>query len=301
MARPLNPRGPDDSAEIAEAANLFRDEPAESERPAAPTPKPSTKKDPGEYELVGGEDDLDFDGAAADIAMPPPLPIERPRRRYRNEDDEEERPTPVVVEEEVELEHIWTRWDEWWPTVLTLVGGALFLFWLIWVTFSAEELGRPILLLLMGGAVLLVLSYPILITLERPVRITPEQALQDYFDALSHWLPHYRRMWLLLGAPSQDEPPFHSFGPFQTYWKRRLGQIKSAHRQGIGPLVFKIAAYKSEKSGGKTTINARYTVEVRRGRGEGHLLATFRDSQRLVRGPDRMWYLTKARLREKEG
>ena len=30
--------------------------------------------------------------------------------------------------------------------------------------------------------------------------MTPEQAVKDYFAALSHHVPHYRRMWLLPGA-----------------------------------------------------------------------------------------------------
>ncbi len=50
-----------------------------------------------------------------------------------------------------------------------------------------------------GGAVgLLLLCYPLFITMERPIRITPEQAVNDYYAALSHSIPHTRRMWLLL-------------------------------------------------------------------------------------------------------
>ena len=72
-----------------------------------------------------------------------------------------------------------------------------------------RALGTTGLILLVGGLGAVVLSYPILITLERPVRITPEQAARDYFGALSHHFPHYRRMWLLLSARGAPRPNSH--------------------------------------------------------------------------------------------
>ena len=81
--------------------------------------------------------------------------------------------------------------------------------WLFLTAFVAylflENLGFLAMIVLVGGAGAVLLSYPILITLERPVRMTPEQALRDYYGALSHQSPHFRRMWLLLGKDGQDE------------------------------------------------------------------------------------------------
>ena len=74
--------------------------------------------------------------------------------------------------------------------------------------------------------VAVVLSYPILITLERPVRITPEQALRDYYGALSHHLPHFRRMWLLLEHGGRISTAYGSFEGFKAYWKDRLANMR---------------------------------------------------------------------------
>ena len=74
--------------------------------------------------------------------------------------------------------------------------------------------------------VAVVLSYPILITLERPVRITPEQALRDYYGALSHQLPHFRRMWLLLSTAGRISTAYGSFEGFKAYWKDRLATMR---------------------------------------------------------------------------
>ncbi len=299
MSQPTPGKGSDDSGEIADVAGLFRDEANEARGPAPASPP--SKPDAGSYSLQG-DDDVDFDADEGDLAMVPPVPLERPkRRRYRDEDEEEERPKVSLLDEEpVELDRVWTRWGEWWPTLLVLLVGTAVLIWIVQATFSLDDLGRPLFLLVLGGAGLIVLSYPILITLERPVRITPEQALADYFGALSHWFPHHRRMWLLLAMPSTEEPPLHSFGQFKAYWSNRLARLKATHNAGPTPLVFTIGNYKSEKSGGKTTLDAKYTIEVRRGSPQGEVLAAYRDSQRLVRGPDRMWYLTKGRMPESE-
>ena len=86
--------------------------------------------------------------------------------------------------------------------------------------------GFTFLLLLVGAVGAVVLSYPILITLERPVRMTPEQAVRDYYAALSHHLPHYRRMWLLLARTGRTSSSYGSFEGFKAYWAEKLRTIK---------------------------------------------------------------------------
>ena len=92
-------------------------------------------------------------------------------------------------------------------------------FYFLW---SVENLAPAFLTLVVGAVGAITLSYPILITLERPVRVTPEQALRDYYAALSHHLPHFRRMWLLLSTAGRISNAYGSFEGFKAYWTDRL-------------------------------------------------------------------------------
>ena len=92
------------------------------------------------------------------------------------------------------------------------------------------------------------LAYPILITLERPVRMTPEQAVRDYYGALSHHMPHFRRMWLLLSKAGRISSAFGSFEGFKNYWKDRLASVREGHAGSLTPLVFDVSEFQAEKS-----------------------------------------------------
>ena len=156
------------------------------------------------------------------------------------------------------------------------------------------------LILLVGGLGAVVLGYPILITLERPVRITPEQAARDYFGALSHHFPHYRRMWLLLSATGRTSPQFASYEGFKAYWIARLGQLHEGHAGRFSPLVFEVEEFHAEKSAGKTEIDARFRLRVLvRGRhGEGPIWSMLLERS-FVRGPDSMWYLNEGTIADR--
>ena len=115
--------------------------------------------------------------------------------------------------------------------------------WAAWVTFivllvsfglGTEHLGILLLTLLLGGMVAVVLSYPILITLERPVRITPEQALRDYYGSLSHHLPHFRRMWLLLSTADGFDG-IRVIRGIQGVLERSTGHMRKGHAGSIDP------------------------------------------------------------------
>jgi hypothetical protein len=168
----------------------------------------------------------------------------------------------------------------------------LALLFVLYFTVGAElyELSGLVFVAGCVGAVLL--SYPILITLERPVRITPEQAARDYFGALSHHLPHYRRMWLLLSARGRVSSRFASYEGFKGYWKTRLDQLRQGHAGPFSPLVFLVEEFRSEKSGGKTEIEGRFKVKVFvRGRRSQGPIRSFAVERSFARGPDSMWYL----------
>lgn len=190
----------------------------------------------------------------------------------------------------------WTRGAEWGSTVLLLAVVGLIVLTTFYFTFSVDHLGASFLFLLIGGAIWVVLTYPIVITMERPIRMTPEQAVKDYFAALSHHFPHYRRMWLLLSTPGKESREFGSFAGFRAYWKGRLSRLRGGRVKGTTPLAFEIADFKSDKSAGQTSVEASFTVIVRP-RGEStEPLESVRVTTTLARGSDNMWYLNSGEL-----
>jgi hypothetical protein len=141
------------------------------------------------------------------------------------------------------------------------------------------------------------LSYPILITLERPVRVTPEQAVRDYFSALSHHVPHFRRMWLLLSTAGRVSTAYGSFEGFKGYWKDRLSQLRQGRASALTPLVFEVVNFKAEKSAGRVRIDASFSVNISvRGQRPAGAIHAIPVSISLVRGPDNMWYLENGTL-----
>jgi hypothetical protein len=195
------------------------------------------------------------------------------------------------------VDEVWTRSAEWSRSVLLLVGVGIGVGALIYLLLLFEEFGLAFLVLLAGGVALAVLSYPILITLERPVRVTPEQAVHDYFVALSHHVPHYRRMWLLLSNAGRSAGGFATFDGFRRYWKTRLAELRGGKSSAFTPLKFQVHDFKSEKSAGKSEISVTFTVRVLvRGRQTEGPIATIPVKTTLVKGPDKMWYLDRGTL-----
>ena len=70
-----------------------------------------------------------------------------------------------------------------------------------------------------------------------------------------------------------------------------MKELRGSRVKSSVPLAFEIGDFRSEKSAGKTSLEAKYTVNVRP-RGESpEVLANVRIVTSLVRGPDKMWYL----------
>lgn len=282
-----NPTGPDpdETTEHAAAEWLFRDDPPAAGKPEPPTVTP------------GGEG---FD--LADTPPPPPPrrphvpppsdpgpvepPIAAPPRPRAD------RPAARRLDSAPAVDAPWSRWAEWGPTIAAMAAWAVVAWTLIILLLSSELYGAALAMFAIGSVVGLALFYPIVITLERPTRMTPEQALRDYYQALSHHLPHYRRMWLLLSNAGRTSSRFASFEGFKRYWKERLAGLREGKAKGSTPLTFVVSGFKSEKSGGKTEIDATWTVEVFvRGRREEGPIATFPSAGTFAKGPDRMWYI----------
>jgi hypothetical protein len=239
-----------------------------SDPPAVPVKPPSAK------------------AAAAPIRENPAAPSAGPRPHPRPRPSQSAPARPAV-------EEVWTRTAEWRQTLVVLAAWAFAMFGLLFFAATAELFGMSVLVLLFGFFGGIILSYPIFITLERPVRITPEQAARDYFGALSHYLPHYRRMWLLLSTRGRTSAHFASFEEFRTYWTGMLDRLRRRSRAGrLTPLVFQVIDFEGDKSADKSEMNARFKIKVlvSDGRDERHVLSVALQRS-FVRGPDAMWYL----------
>ena len=280
--------------QVGDAGLLFQDRSPAQPRAAAPKPV----ADSGEvFDLVDAPDVAADRAPAQTPSVPRPRPTEpaagQPeagRSTARARDDSRLDPSALV-------EETWSRWAEWGTSLIVVGAWSIAMLFLVYIVFGTELHALAFLLLLIGVIVAVVLSYPILITLERPVRITPEQALRDYYGALSHHVPHFRRMWLLLSTAGRISGSYGSFAGFKGYWKDQLANLRHGHAGPLTPLVFEVTEFKSEKSAGKTRIDATFSVRVsvrgRRAEGAIHKVPV---SSALVRGPDNMWYLENGTL-----
>lgn len=228
---------------------------------------------------VEGEDP---DGGLEATSPPPPRVSPRKRDSGRGA---EARPEPRVDE-------IWSRGKEWGPTLMVLGAVGLATLLLVYLAFAASQFGLGLAVMLLGAIAFIILSYPIVITLERPVRMTPEQAIRDYYAALSHHLPHFRRMWLLLSSNGHSSSQFGSFEGFVACWKTWLLGLKGTEAGFGTPLHFDVENVKAEKSAGQSAVKVSYSLLVFvRGHRDEPPLAVFSLRQWTVRGPDGMWYL----------
>jgi hypothetical protein len=280
--------------EIASAEGLFQGEPAA--RPKAHD-KPAAKSD-----FDSGETFALADGSSPDD-LDPPTPVIMPPRPTAKAEERAARPrkaelassssssSPTLEPSDL-VEEVWSRTAEWGPTFLVVGAWMTFVIGFVYFGLGSENIWTALLTLVVGGMVAVVLSYPILITLERPVRMTPEQALKDYYGSLSHHLPHFRRMWLLLSTAGRISTAYGSFEGFKSYWKDRLASMRQGHAGSMTPLVFEVVDFKADKSAGKVRIDAQYTLKVWvRGQRKAGAIHVIPMSIDLVRGPDRMWYL----------
>jgi len=276
--------------EIAAAELLFQDaESPASTRPAAPVI------------ATGSTEGFELADVSEHSAPPPPSSPPAPARDAASEMPAGSRQRGrMVVPEAPAVEQVWSRRLEWGSTFVVLACWIAGIFGVAYFTLGADLLAITGLILLLGGLGAVVLSYPILITLERPVRVTPEQAARDYFGALSHHFPHYRRMWLLLSAKGRTSPQFASYEGFKAYWIARLGQLHEGRAGRFSPLVFQVDEFHAEKSAGKTEINARFRLRVLiRGRRSEGPIGSMLLERSFVRGPDGMWYLNEGTLAER--
>lgn len=284
------PTGPEaeNEPEAADASWLLRD---------APSPEAGPARRP----VVASGETEGFD--LADSPPPSPAPVWTPPGRDAEADagpvPRRPRPSSRAATAST-VDQVWSRGAEWGPTLGVLALWTCLASCLLYLTLSGEFYSLAMLILAAGMAVGLVLSYPIVITLERPVRIIPEQAAKDYYGALSHHRPHFRRMWLLLSNSGRTTSRFASFEGFQRYWVEKLKQLRQGHAGSFTPLTFVVADFKADKSVGKTAIDAEWSVKVFvRGRREEGPIWSLPVKASFSKGPDGMWYLDDGSLGER--
>lgn len=286
--------------EIGAAEWLFRDEaPA---RPSGPSVPRSAEESGEVFDLV------DHDGEAGEDAdpVPPPIPATPVQKRERTASTPREASRAAdapsssrkpMVEPEDAVDVVWTRGAEWGPNLL-LVGACLAAVGiLVYILMGMVLYAAAFLFLVVGLAAAAVLTYPILITLERPVRMTPEQAVRDFYGALSHHVPHYRRMWLLLARTGRTCSSYGSYEGFKSYWAEKIRTIKGNRAGSMTPLVFEVEDYHGDRSAGKSRVEVKFTLKISiRGQRQAGPVSSVSGQMSLVRGPDKMWYLESGTL-----
>lgn len=274
---------PDEEKENVDLGWLTSDEPKATSRKTVPTPPPIASE--GSYEIEG-LDPLAEEGEDSPVVPPIPEPVPRPRKAQPAD-----RPETRSSVKPGTVDEVWSRWAEWGPDIIRLVAVAGVLLVLLYLTLTSFMFKTAFLILVGGGIALLLLGYPLFITMERPIRITPEQAAKDYYAALSHSVPHIRRMWLLLSLNGRSSRFFHSFNEFNIYWNKKLDSLKPAKGGRFNSLLFSVQDFKSEKSAGLTHLEAKFTLQVQERDQPTSPGRTFPVTVRLVKGPDKMWYL----------
>ena len=298
---PRDEAGKKRDPEIGAAEWLFQDEPAGKSARPAKVDAPESRAGEGEvFELAGGDPAEPEAEAAAVVPpipaapardRPPPLPRDADRPKAARSD------ASSAFDDEALVDVVWSRGAEWGPNLLVVGAWVFAMAMIIYFLMGWVSFGFTFLLLLVGAAGTAVLSYPILITLERPVRMTPEQAVRDFYAALSHHLPHYRRMWLLLARPGRTTSSYGSFEGFKAYWNEKLRTIKGSRAGTMTPLVFEVEDYRADKSAGKSRVDVKFTLKVSiRGQRQAGPVASIPGQMSLVRGPDKMWYLESGTL-----
>jgi hypothetical protein len=280
MDDPIPKAGKRKDSEIAAVEGLLDDSgPVETARPASPMIVPTTTE-------------------GFELAEPQPDSVKGPSMAPTDATPTEGRPKGrMTLPASPPVEQVWSRTAEWGSPLLWLAAWCVTALWLLYVCVSSELYNLAGILFVIGSLGALLHSYPILISLERPVRITPEQAARDYFGALAHHFPHYRRMWLLLSRRGRTSADFASYEGFKAYWTKRLGQLRDGHTGSLAPLVFQIEDFRSEKSGGKTEIEAQFQLRIFvRGRRDQGAIWSIPLERTFVRGPDGMWYLNDGTL-----
>jgi hypothetical protein len=197
--------------------------------------------------------------------------------------------TAVFPSEPPGVREVWTRWVEWKEPALWIaaaIGIALIIY-----------LGGMLVTTLIVTAGLGYGLYHLVITLEPPVRVTPEQAVNEFFAAISHRLPNFARAYALLTDEGRQTDDFSDQNDFRAYWIAQLARI-GKFPVWLVPLEFRVEGvtcrYDPEKT--MALLKYRLCVGVRSASTSKSSLAELDARNLAVKGPDGQWYLNDGRL-----
>ena len=235
--KPPPPAG-DDDRRIADAELLFGDKTASRPQPEAPrSPEVAAgrrlcSRGAGRTRPEEASNPFFDEAPVARPVVPPSTPSES----WTREELEPDRRARTQLDDPDSVEQVWSRGAEWGRSLAILAAVVVVTGLVFAWSISAGLYMLALVSVLAGGAVFILCSYPILISLERPVRITPEQAVKDFYGALSHHVPHFRRMWLLLSTAGRTSGHFSNFPEFKRLLGRPARQAPRGARGAIHPL-----------------------------------------------------------------
>ena len=227
-ARPYDPFDPsDDDRDPADARGLFDDPPSEAPRKRPRSIQPDTSGQPG-YDLIDEPEDQPDPARSRSAPLGTPAPSPTPRRN------------PAADVE------VWTRGAEWSGDLIKFLLVLVLVFGLTGWLLSQLFFGLAFLTVLFGLTVSGLVAFPLILTLERPVRLVPEQALKEFYEALSHVRPHHKRMWLMLSKAGRKCRSFNDFASFRDHWNETLARLEGEKSRPrlLNPLRLEVRKFK---------------------------------------------------------
>ena len=269
--------------------------PADDSLPLSPPDHPADSISPG-TDPPSDEEAYELEETNAPAA-PSPVPTEQPpvaeKLTFTAKPRTRKQVKPTATEDKVkpQVTQLWSQWDElryvlMIPLTLVVLGVVAFM------PNSRVLVGVFMVLAGLAGA-----GYLVAISLERPVRVTPEQGVREYFGALDHHLPNFRRMYLLLTDDAKEVPEFHTYQCFRAHWNYRLAQIRPAEA-GFRPVVAKVKKFNAQYTHSRKWASATFVLEFSLRGLEGEPLTSYKMNCDLVKAPDGMWYLNEGRIPE---
>jgi hypothetical protein len=223
---------------------------------------------------------------SAPVVPSPPLP---PRRAFDEDRRDEREPQSAVA---YWLERLGKRSLEIVPELSIAVGGSLVGVLILYAPYN-KIVGGVLIGLGAAAAIGLLILSP-----DRVERSDPQDAVQAYFQALSEYLPNYRRMYRILTAKGRKCADFSTLQSFRAYWRFQLCRFAPL-RFGTSSIEFHPTGLEVSEGDQPGRAVVTYQLEVSRRSRADDVLKTFSMRTPVVCGPDELWYVGEGRLQQR--